>query len=255
MGAFLGSFLGYGESRKTLDDFQLSDGSPARVDSASISAIWAKEFPQFTLSDKDLEKLVPREPITEDNKEQFDPFMATYLHLGLKKTDMQNWLKEDHLGFAKGEGWYESTGVPLVTKVFNDYDENGDGVLDKEESAIFFYDFAVEVSRVGPLPEVTDAAIQVLASGNNLTFDQAKNLKHTILRQKKEGNEKREHGLQAYKASKEEKDKAVLAIMDANGDGKLQLQEVLDSFRTGSDLRKKVLTTWGLHASELGDAQ
>lgn len=251
----MGACMGCGESRKTLDDFRLSDGSPALVDSDSISAIWAKEFPQFKLSDKDLEKLVPCEPITEDNKEQFDAFMAKYLNLGLKKNDMQKWLEEDHMAFAKGEGWYKSTGEPLVTKVFNHYDENGDGVLDKEESAIFYYDFAVEVSKVAPLPEVTDASIQSLASATNVTFDQAKNMKHTILRQKKEGNEQREHGLQAYKASKEEKDEAVFAIMDANGDGKLQLQEVLDSFRTGSDLRKEVLTTWGLHLSELGPSQ
>lgn len=238
----MGNMMGCLESKPkvALDDFVGSDKSTARVDRDSIPAVWAKKFPQFKLIEKDLEELVPSEPITKENEEKFGDFMGKFLNLAAKKEDMFKWREEDHTGFCKGDGWYESTAVPLVKKVFNNYDVNGDGVLDKEESAIFFSHFADEFARVIPW------------FGGNVDENP---LLRTAKKQKEEANIKREETLQAYKANKEAKDKAVFAVMDVNKDGKLQLQEVLDSFRTGSDLRKEVLTTFGLHMSELGDPQ
>lgn len=250
-------FAGAGK-KVALDDFRLSDESPAQVDRESISAIWAKKYPQFRLIDKDLDQLVPSEPITEENAEKFDDFSIKFLSLATKRIAVQLWLEEERAcpmsneSCSNREDWYKSTGESLVKKVFTHYDVNGDGVLDKEESTILYSHFADEFAKGFPDQGNDDERIQNLVDGVlHLSLDEAKATWQKRLEQKKEFVKQIEDSLQAYSVNKEEKDKAAFAIMDVNGDGELQLQEVIDSFRPNSDLRKEVLTTLGLHGSIL----
>jgi len=248
----------FSREKVALDDFRLSGESPARVDRESISAIWAKKYPQFRLIDKDLDQLVPSEPITEENADKFNDFSVEFLSLATKRIAVQRWLEEErecpmsNESCSWREDWYKSTGESLVKKVFTHYDVNGDGVLDKEETAILYSHFADEFSKVFPDQGNDDERIQNLVDGVlHMSLDDARANWQQRKEQKKEFMKQIEDGLQAYNANKEEKDQAAFAIMDVNGDGKLRLQEVIDSFRPNSDLRKEVLITLGLHGSIL----
>jgi len=261
--------MGCFESREkvALDDFRLSGYihgriHPARVDRESISAIWAKKYPQFRLIDKDLDQLVPSEPITEENAEKFNDFSVKFLSLATKRIAVQLWLEEERASPMWNvewcpratSRWYKSTGESLVKNVFTHYDVNGDGVLDKEETTILYSHFACEYSKAlmtKAIKDINDDEKPDLSPLLNTLNKWGDALDAWQKRQdhKKEFMKQIEDSLQAYNVNKEEKDKAAFAIMDVNGDGKLQLQEVIDGFRPNSDLRKEVLITLGLHGS------
>jgi hypothetical protein len=178
--------MGCGESKPKLglDDFKLiPDGASkeevdkikATVDKTSIKAVWEKKYPMYELTTKDLDGLVPDNPITEENADEtFPAFSDKFLKLADRKRRLDELAKDpkpfleqffkeasDYAGSCMDltfgnilaiishgdpntyiqdqlEGWHRRKGKPLIAKSVDHHDINGDGVLDADESQLFF---------------------------------------------------------------------------------------------------------------------
>jgi len=133
----------------------------------------------------------------------------------------------------------ETVGNDLLEKSFKLHDKDGNGVLDKDESALFFSHFIAEIvemlngqfinqiagqvtemmsmSTKGRPPEEAEKGTKIITS---LMKDMCDMLKFEI---SKIINEE-------YYAKKDERHAAALKFLDANGDGKLQLKEFIRAF-------------------------
>eukprot|EP00747_Dinoflagellata_sp_TGD_P180848 gnl/TRDRNA2_/TRDRNA2_33986_c0_seq1.p1 gnl/TRDRNA2_/TRDRNA2_33986_c0~~gnl/TRDRNA2_/TRDRNA2_33986_c0_seq1.p1 ORF type:complete len:260 (-),score=84.97 gnl/TRDRNA2_/TRDRNA2_33986_c0_seq1:55-834(-) len=128
----------------------------------------------------------------------------------------------------------------ILRKAFDLHDGDKNGILDEEEAEIFFQDF---VERYVPFTckctnEMLDKALATQMKQLEATMEGMPELletcKSNLTKQVKEQRSTLVASFKAkgdaYKADKAAKDKAAFAVLDVNGDGKLQKEEVVNGF-------------------------
>mmetsp|Transcript_126129 Transcript_126129/g.243132 ORF Transcript_126129/g.243132 Transcript_126129/m.243132 type:complete len:194 (+) Transcript_126129:98-679(+) len=156
-------------------------------------------------------------------------------------------MKEILLPTSKGGKKYEEKMKPmlktLIEKAFKRHDTKQNGVLDKEEAAVFFQHLVAEESdllEVAGLEILMEACFKtgnpMLRGLDGKALAEVKRAMEAQLRKRFE--EKAEKVRADYKKNKTERDQAGFNVMDVNGDGTLHLQEVVDCLMPGSDKYK-----------------
>lgn len=159
--------------------------------------------------------------------------------------------------------WMEEVGKELLEKSFKVHDKDGNGVLDKEESAKFFSHLVSEVSgmiRGQTMKQISDSVLMVvpmLTEGK--TDEEAAKVKKTLktAMQKPLKVIKSEFARivdEEYTAKKQERHAAAMKLLDKNGDGQLQLKEFLAVFLAEDEDRAQLDEALGLDmAPHMGD--
>eukprot|EP00746_Dinoflagellata_sp_MGD_P008972 gnl/MRDRNA2_/MRDRNA2_118057_c0_seq1.p1 gnl/MRDRNA2_/MRDRNA2_118057_c0~~gnl/MRDRNA2_/MRDRNA2_118057_c0_seq1.p1 ORF type:complete len:399 (+),score=83.97 gnl/MRDRNA2_/MRDRNA2_118057_c0_seq1:69-1265(+) len=158
------------------------------------------------------------------------------------------------------QAWYDSIGKPLIKKSFDYHDLDGDGILDEEESTIFF-----EHLMEGQMRSSTRLAHRVMMITLQAYMREvplpwwAKMIFESLIRAvTKQTLEplvdqlKTMHSeqLEAYKASKDTKNKAAFALLDKNKDGFLDWEDVCVFLTPMSTEHDNFFVSLGFHDSE-----
>lgn len=128
--------------------------------------------------------------------------------------------------------------LPLIEQSFKHHDTKGNNVLDKDEAAVFFSHIVAEESAF--IESVAAMAIRasikmVMAMMGDmlkeLPEDKKKEVTDQLQSQIADATAKIHEQVEAmstdYKANKAERDAAAFAICDTNGDGTLELAEIV----------------------------
>lgn len=149
----------------------------------------------------------------------------------------------------------KSGGTPLLEQSFKHHDSNNDGVLDAEEAAVFF---AHVVAEEGTFMEMTVSAT-TLASMKQMmqmaaSMGQLQEMKAEIqpkLTQAFEDLHAEVEGMKAaYQTNKAERDAAAFKICDTNGDGTLQLEELVAALVPGEPKNEEFTAALGFQSAK-----
>eukprot|EP00747_Dinoflagellata_sp_TGD_P086408 gnl/TRDRNA2_/TRDRNA2_163278_c1_seq6.p1 gnl/TRDRNA2_/TRDRNA2_163278_c1~~gnl/TRDRNA2_/TRDRNA2_163278_c1_seq6.p1 ORF type:complete len:284 (+),score=64.35 gnl/TRDRNA2_/TRDRNA2_163278_c1_seq6:73-852(+) len=145
----------------------------------------------------------------------------------------------------------------IIRKSFDFHDLDKTGVINEEESQLFFQDFVERYLSMtcyctNELLDKADAnrLKKIEATLNGLPPSVISDAKSTF---NKQVNARRSQVLaifkargDAYKADKDAKDKAAFAVLDGDGDGKLQKEEVVEGLFPDTDKNIEVSQALGL---------
>eukprot|EP00440_Ansanella_granifera_P005215 gb/GFBE01005655.1/.p1 GENE.gb/GFBE01005655.1/~~gb/GFBE01005655.1/.p1 ORF type:complete len:317 (+),score=123.17 gb/GFBE01005655.1/:1-951(+) len=125
--------------------------------------------------------------------------------------------------------------TPIIKKAFKYHDKDGSGVLEYDESIIFFSNFA---ELLGPFMQSTTE----LASAQNLTMAKVTSPPKTMEAFKKAFADRKA----AYEKNIDACHQAAFKVLDVNGDGKLQETEVVEALLHGHPKNEEFMRALGL---------
>lgn len=144
-------------------------------------------------------------------------------------------MQEESIARAKK---FKDDAISLLEQSFAHHDKNNSDVLEVEESKLFFSNL-VDL-QTGSIEALARMSIKIAVDGGVKAMAalmdkaQANEVKKEMKAQATEGlkdlEDKIKKAVEAYKADKENKDKAAFAMLDVNKDGKLQKKEFLAAF-------------------------
>lgn len=153
--------------------------------------------------------------------------------------------------------------LPLIEKSFHHHDRSKNGVLDVEESSVFFKNLVSENSSC--MTAVTEWSTKTMM---DFQFKQMSDMiqamggPEALKEAKKDASAQAEQILKThrkiikemekeYSDAKQERDAAAFKVIDINEDGKLQKTEVLDAFTIGSAKHKAMMKALGFDEREM----
>lgn len=150
----------------------------------------------------------------------------------------------------------------LIVQAFNNHDTDGDGILDLEESKVFFGHFVDEQQKMvqamcamaGGLmqaqivaqlddPQIPPEMKQMMKG----MLDGAAEALKAQLRQTEEQNKKL---CEAYRRNKAERDSAAFKVIDADGSGTLQMNEVVAALTPETASNTKLMKALGFDSAD-----
>lgn len=150
----------------------------------------------------------------------------------------------------------------LIIQAFKNHDEDGDGILDREESKVFFGHFVDEQQKmvhamcamagaqmqaqmVAQLddPQVPPEEKQMMMG----MVDGAAEALKALLKQEEEKNNKL---CMAYFRNQPERDLAVFKVIDTDGSGTLQMNEVVSALTPETASNKKLMKALGFECAD-----
>mmetsp|Transcript_46007 Transcript_46007/g.73439 ORF Transcript_46007/g.73439 Transcript_46007/m.73439 type:complete len:220 (-) Transcript_46007:91-750(-) len=138
----------------------------------------------------------------------------------------------------------------LAAKSFMRHDKNGDGVLSVDESKVFFEDYvAAFKSFAKPLNEKLGAIVMTKVRGV-ATQEEVDATAKEIEKNKATAVEQAEAKLQKYLDNEEEYNKKAFAVVDKDGSGQLEMNEVCTALLPDSHTNVDLLVALGLLPEE-----
>lgn len=190
----------------------------------------------------------------EAKKALEDPASMAAIALDPKK-------KEEH--DAKTMEEHAPVLLPLIEKSFDHHDRSKNGVLDVEESAVFFKNLVSENTEF--MAAITEWSIKTMVDfqfKQMADMIQAMGGPEKLKEAKKEASEKVDQMLKSqqniiralekeYLDAKQERDGATFKVLDVNEDGKLQKTEVVEAFTPSSAKYKAMMSALGFDEKEM----
>lgn len=166
---------------------------------------------------------------------------------GMTEKDLQNMMRawQQKNVIAKMER-IQTEGVPLLTKSFQHHDSDSDNVLNRDEAAKFF---AHVVAEEGPFLEMVISACNVKMWNMMRMVGEDEFMSHGGDDQDMQNfQEKVEKMKAAYLANKADRDLAAFMVCDTNGDGTLQLDEVVAALMPGGNKNDAFIAALGFES-------
>jgi hypothetical protein len=149
--------------------------------------------------------------------------------------------------------WYEKTGRPILTKSFQHHDKDKTNALEKAEAKVFFLNliqeqetFTTTVAQAAG-EKAWKAQVEMMKAfigakeAKQVQKEAKQQLEATIAAQKKDMANR----VEAYKKNKDVLDEKAFAVMDTNEDGKIKLDEFLDTFSPASKKQADLMVALG----------
>jgi len=149
--------------------------------------------------------------------------------------------------------WYEEEGKPCLTKSFEHHDKDKSGVLENAEAKVFFLNLIQEQETFtlaltqSMAQKSLKASIEMMKAmmGSRDAKKMEKEAKAQIKKVMDAQKTDFDKRIKDYKDNKEARDSDAFKVMDTSADGKIQLEEFLQTFNPEADKQMDLLVAMG----------